>query len=204
MASRSIGGKSPPSIIVIAGGDPGTWNIRNRRGFFIRNNRALPIRSLFCHDGTAFLRGSGSNRRHRGGTPMRLVAGAVTLGQRLLISSIACSSNLRVLGIHAGAHVLGRGRTTIHRVVLLRAILLCSRRGLLCRGLSGLLRGGLANSGAVRGLGRDRNRGKCRDYGGEIFFMAIRQNIHVRNPSIESEKTDGVFHNRQPIAGGDP
>jgi hypothetical protein len=35
------------------------------------------------------------NRRHRGGTPMRLVAGAVTLCQHLLVRAIANSSKLR-------------------------------------------------------------------------------------------------------------
>jgi hypothetical protein len=50
----------------------------------------------------------------------------------------------------------------------------------------------LANSGAVRGLGGDRNRGKGSDHGGEIFFIAVRQIIHVEDLSIKSEKTDGV------------
>jgi hypothetical protein len=41
-------------------------------------------------------------------------------------------------------------------------------------------------------LGRDRNRGKCGGHSGEIFFVAVRQNIHVEDLSLKSEKTDGV------------
>jgi len=128
------------------------------------------------------------------------VAGAHARGQRLLIRGIACCDDLRIKAIHAVAHV--KGRRILARMSV--APIHCIRCGLVCRGLSGLGCGVLANSGAVRGLGRDRNRGKCRGHGGKIFFIAVRQKIHVENPSIKLERTDGVFRQRQPISAGDP
>jgi hypothetical protein len=53
------------------------------------------------------------------------------------------------------------------------------------------LRSILANGGAVRGLGRDRNCRECGGCSGDIFFIVVRQKFHSENPPIISEMTDG-------------
>jgi len=50
-------------------GTKGLTITRDGRGFPIKKSSA-PDSTLFCHDGAAFLRISGSNRRHRDETPM--------------------------------------------------------------------------------------------------------------------------------------
>ena len=74
-----------------------------------RNDKRSGIKviALFCRDGATFLERSGSNRRHRGGKPMRLSAGAGALCQHLLVRAIADNSKLPC---HAAVHVVPRNR----------------------------------------------------------------------------------------------
>jgi hypothetical protein len=72
----------------------------------------------------------------------------------------------------------------------------------LCRSIPCLGRSILANGGAVRGLGRDRN---CREHGGrsgDIFFIVIRQKFHTENPPRISEMADGESIIGRKIAAG--
>ena len=124
---------------------------------------------------------------------MRSVAGAATLRQHLLVRAVADSSQLRR---HAAIHVITGCRR--------RAFRNDTWQGLVDRVVCGFGRCLLARSGAVRGLGRDRDCGKYSGHCGDILFIAVRQKIHAETLSMTLERTDGAFHHQQPIATRNP